>query len=189
MRVFAALEVPAEVAREIGRSAKRLRAELPRGRWVREESLHVTVAFVGESSGEEVKELAKALAGPFARGLPARITLVGGGFFPARGRPRAGWIGIRPTRRLQGLYREVRATLDRVRGSSAGDAGAYRPHLTLVRPKETWRAASRARFREELEGLRQSWTSERGVLLESVLGRGPARYRLLAELPGKGGGG
>lgn len=178
MRLFVALEVPAEIRDGLGRAIASLRERLPRGRWVAPDRFHLTLVFLGDCNESQARHLSAALEEPFASSRALHLELDGAGFFPSRGRPRVGWVGLRPSPEILALQRGVRGTTDRVLGKSLSTEGRFLPHLTVVRPRIGWSAEVRSAFCETFAECRASWKIERGVLLESLLGGGAARYRV-----------
>lgn len=70
MRIFIALDIPAEIRARLTEYMERARLLSPEARWARVEGLHVTLKFVGEVSDARVQEMKTALASvkaaPFA---------------------------------------------------------------------------------------------------------------------------
>src|SRR5215471_15506228 len=101
MRLFIALDIDDEIRQRIGRFLQGVSGFSPAARWVRLESLHITLKFVGEKPSEIVSALQNSLnkvsVPPFA------ITFSGTGFFPTPKSPRVFWIGIQAPVELQNL--------------------------------------------------------------------------------------
>jgi RNA 2',3'-cyclic 3'-phosphodiesterase len=129
MRIFIALDIPADVRDRISEYAGRLRGYAPEARWSRPEGLHVTLKFVGEVSDAKVQEIKNALAKVEA--TPLAITFETAGFFPTPKSPRVFWIGVHGGEALARLA----ATVDNATHTAgiAKDERAYSPHLTLAR--------------------------------------------------------
>ena len=179
MRLFVALELPDRVREGIRRLQAELRSELPAARWVAPERQHLTLVFLGEQPGEVGATLEERLAAAFGEALPLRLKLAEPGFFPARGRARVAWLGVRLSAPLHQLQsRLVRATRDLLSATEA--RRPYRPHLTMARPRRPWSSVDRVRFLEVAGAWGEDWTVDRGVLLESVVGGGPGVYRPVA---------
>ena len=64
----------------------------PDVRWVRPESLHLTLKFVGETSEETVEKIKAALAQIRVNQFP--LNFKGYGFFPTAKSARVFWVGI-----------------------------------------------------------------------------------------------
>jgi 2'-5' RNA ligase len=192
MRLFVALTLPPEVRREAGRRIEAERRKLPRARWVHADNLHLTLVFLGEVEEGRVAALSTALTAAFGAHPPPTLQIVGAGTFPPpsrRGRPpRVAWIGVScatGVEALRALHRDVSAAVQGAVDVTLDDR-PYAPHLTLARPRETWRRddveAFVAAFREPTGG---PFTLSAGHLMRSELGRGPgggSLYTTVAEL-------
>ena len=62
MRIFIALDIDDAIRDRISRFMDGVREFAPDARWVRPESLHVTLKFIGEKPAEAVEQVKKALA-------------------------------------------------------------------------------------------------------------------------------
>ena len=179
LRLFVALEVPPQIGDRLGRAIASVRDRLPRGSWVAPGRFHLTLVFIGDCNEFQTHGLSEALEEPFASSGALELELEGAGFFPSRGRPRVGWVGLRASPEVLDLQEGVRRATQRVLGAAErGREGFFRPHLTVVRPRTRWSAEARRSFCETIAECRASWKVERGVLMESLLGGGPARYRV-----------
>jgi RNA 2',3'-cyclic 3'-phosphodiesterase len=167
LRLFCALRVPDET---LDRLVAWQAAELPRGRPVPRENLHLTLAFLGGRPAGEVAAIAGALRGAVA----------GAGAIRLRAR------GYRETRSVGML------TFDDGGGAAAALAGrlhqaleglgVYRPearpwlpHVTVLRFRE------RPRLRPALPDLGEVSPSDAAVY-SSLLRPGGARYEVLAPV-------
>jgi 2'-5' RNA ligase len=153
-------------------------------RWVSTDGLHLTLRFLGatppgrvDAAADAVREAA-ALAGPFA------IALAGAGAFPRDDGPRALWLGVSAgASELGSLAAAVDAAL--VHQGWAAEPRSFRAHLTLARsedPAEGRAALVALRDAVAAAGpdLRRAWRPHEVILYESHLGRGPARYEVVA---------
>ena len=61
MRLFIALEIDEAIRERIARFTEGVRNFAPDARWVKEESLHVTLKFIGEQPDEKVEAIKTAL--------------------------------------------------------------------------------------------------------------------------------
>lgn len=135
LRLFVAIELPGEVREALGRLQHELQRQgLEKLRWVRPESIHLTLKFLGETPAEKVPALQAALGGAASIVPIHEVKLGSVGTFP-RG-PQGGvlWVGINgDTGTLELLYREVEKALTR-RGFPR-EGRSFRPHLTLARSR------------------------------------------------------
>lgn len=154
-----------------------------RVRWVRTESLHLTLRFLGSTVPERVDAIRRAVDLVAAGERRADVVLGGGGAFPSPARPRVLWLGIvAGGERLEQMAHALSVELERVGWPPEGRP--FRAHLTVARTDAAPHAIG-ARVAGELAGRAAGWTStfaaDRIVLFESRLRGGPARYAPLHE--------
>ena len=185
MRLFVALDIPAEVRRAISETIARLRDVARGARWLRAEGVHVTLKFIGEMPAERVPAIEEALrAAGVAEPVAARFR--GVGFFPNERHPRVFWAGVEASPNLAELARDVDQRLSRL--GIAAETREFRPHLTLARFKSE---DGLPRLREEIKKLEPldfgSMRASEFYLFQSELGRGGAKYTKLANFRFGGG--
>jgi RNA 2',3'-cyclic 3'-phosphodiesterase len=184
MRLFVAVDIPAEVRAAISAAVAKLRPAAPKARWVRIEGLHVTLKFIGETPEENVGAIGSALTAvpPCA---PIDVRFRGLGFFPNPRRPRVFWAGVEAGPKLAALAASVDAALNPL--GAPGEERAFAPHLTLARfdPPHAQEALHAA---IEKSGPLEfgSATAAEFHLYQSVLKRGGAEYTRLATFPLQG---
>lgn len=101
----------------------------PEARWVRPESLHVTLKFVGEQQPEQVTAIGQRLKQ--VSGHVFEVGVGGYGFFPTAKVPRVFWIGIQAGPQLAQLAHDIDAAVAEF--GVAREEREYSPHLTLAR--------------------------------------------------------
>jgi 2'-5' RNA ligase len=129
VRTFIALDIDDAIRERIERFMEGVREFAPDVRWVKPESLHVTLKFVGEKPQETVEQIQAELAK--VRGNSFPISFRGHGFFPAAKSARVFWVGIDAGPSLIHLAScidDATAAL----GIEKEDR-AFSPHLTLAR--------------------------------------------------------
>ncbi len=128
MRAFVALELPEPFAGEVSALARQLRPAVA-GRFMRPETYHLTLAFLGEIGEPEAARAVDALDEGCVCCGAVRLFADGLGAF---GRPHDAtlWLGIALTEELRALAEAVRSGLER---GIAYDRKAFRPHITLAR--------------------------------------------------------
>jgi 2'-5' RNA ligase len=129
MRIFIALDIPAEIRTALTEYMERARALAPDARWARVEGLHVTLKFIGEVSDARVQEIKTALA--LVKAAPFAVRFDGVGFFPNTNAARVFWAGVDGGKELPQLASSVDAALKKI-GITREDK-PYHPHLTLAR--------------------------------------------------------
>ena len=185
MRAFLAVPGdPAWTASAQGLVA-RLRPTLPSASWTKPESWHLTLRFLGEIGEAAARRFAEALDP--AGGALRAVALPPGGpvVFPPRGRPRVVGIGFAPGDALEEL-----GVIARVAERAARAAGCepevrpFRPHITLARLREPWRASAVERFREAADAWPfPDWRMRSIVLYSSRLDPAGAVHTALHEWP------
>jgi 2'-5' RNA ligase len=129
MRIFIALEIDVTIRQRIQRFMDGVSGFAPDARWVRPESLHITLKFVGEKPLEIVEEIKRALSGIPAE--PVEIAFRGYGFFPTAKAARVFWVGIEAGPQLCTLAKAVDEAMFAL-GIPKEDH-PFAPHLTLAR--------------------------------------------------------
>lgn len=129
MRLFVALDIDDNIRGRITTFLDGVRGFAPDARWMRPESLHVTLKFIGEKSEEEVENIKRALK-TIAAGA-VEISIRGYGFFPTARAPRVFWIGIEAGANLSSLAATVDDMLAKL--DIPKEQHAFNAHLTLAR--------------------------------------------------------
>ena len=111
------------------------------------------------------------------------LRIAGAGAFPARGRPRALWLGITEgTDRLGALAGRLQDALERAGWDR--EERPYRPHLTLARADGVRSGPEAvAALRAAVGDTEIEASVDQVVLFESITGSGPARYEARAATP------
>lgn len=178
LRLFLAIELPAGHRSALARRLAAVKGDLPPARWVREENLHLTLAFLGATDPARVPALTAAVHPAFAAVPRFETALTGPGTFPP-GRPaRVAWIGLATCPELLSLHRGVAASAARALGTEP-ESRPFHAHVTVARPKKPWTRGAREVF-ERLDGLpAEPFEVTEGVLYRSELNPpegGGARY-------------
>lgn len=162
MRIFTAIELPDDVRDDLVETLdvlRELRGEL---RWVRPESLHLTVRFLGECGEREVDRQIEHWTRRCAAARPFDLRIAGAGCFPHA------WMA-------KVLYGALEC--DGAAWSTLAGAEQV-PHVTLARARVSTDLTGTL---IELGSLRsRSWRAEEVVMYRSHLERGRApRYEPL----------
>ncbi len=126
LRIFVALDIPDEIRRLMSRYLDGVRGFAPDARWVKPESFHVTLKFIGEQKPDVIEHIKRELAA--IRAAPFEISFRGHGFFPNPRSPRVFWLGIEAGEQLSQLADAVDETVSRA--GVPRESNEYRPHLT-----------------------------------------------------------
>jgi RNA 2',3'-cyclic 3'-phosphodiesterase len=191
-RLFFAVPLPDEVREAIRPVRDAVQAAVGNGqariRWVRIESLHLTLRFLGPTSLDEAEALGAAADAVASNSAPFEIRIRGAGAFPAYGRPRTLWLGIEAGREgLAALADGLARSLPRTEGGGASDDRPFSAHLTMARTDGLRLADDAARaLTEAAAGHEWTFTADRMVLYRSHMGDGPAWYEPIHEAPLRG---
>ena len=129
MRLFVALDIEQTIRERIVRFVEGVRNFAPDGRWMKPESMHVTLKFIGEQPDAAVESIRQALSGITA--TTTDISFRGYGFFPTPKSARVFWVGIDAGPELAVLAAAIDEKLSAL-GIPKEDR-AFSPHLTLAR--------------------------------------------------------
>src|SRR5579862_739617 len=129
MRIFVALEIDDAIRQRIERFMEGVSGFAPDARWVRPESLHVTLKFIGEKPTEIVKQIKRVLAD--IRAGSFEISFRSYGFFPTTKAARVFWVGIESGPQLPSLAKAVDEATCAL--AIPKEDHLFTPHLTLAR--------------------------------------------------------
>ena len=167
-----------------------VRGFAPDARWVRPESMHVTLKFIGWKSPEAVEAIKQALSA--IRAGAFEISFRGYGFFPTAKSPRVFWIGIAAGLELAALAKSMDETTAAL--GVPKEEHEFSPHLTLARRGGSgapgWRKGDGAN--PVFQGLQKrlaamptldfgTMTAREFFLYQSQPMRGGARYTKIAR--------
>ena len=134
MRLFVAINLPAELRHGIWQAAAPLRGPAFPVRWVDPEDLHLTLKFLGEVGPERQAEIAGALESAASGARCFDLPIGGFGVFPSSERPRVVWVGCEGVPPLELLQHRLEQTMQRLGFEIEGRP--FRPHLTLGRVRD-----------------------------------------------------
>lgn len=193
MRLFLALDIDDPIRERITRFVDEVRNFSPDARWVKPESLHVTLKFIGEQPDNAVERINQALKD--VSSATTEIKFRAYGFFPTPKSARVFWIGMESGPQLAQL-----ATAIDERMASLGikkEDRAFSPHLTLARAaggsgSPRWRKGdgpnrSFSYLQEKLSALPVpdfgTMTPREFFLYQSQLSPKGSKYTKLAKFP------
>ena len=129
MRLFIALDIDDAIRAQLTRFLEGVQPFAPEARWVKPESLHVTLKFIGEQKDEllpQVKETLQSVTAP-----TATIHFRNYGFFPTARSARVFWIGMQAGPELAALARDIDDRMSQL--GIEKENRPFSPHLTLAR--------------------------------------------------------
>jgi 2'-5' RNA ligase len=192
MRIFIALDIDDAIRQRIRRFMEGVSGFAPDARWVRPESLHVTLKFIGEKPIETVEEIKRVLSN--IRSESIEVAFRSYGFFPTAKAARVFWVGIESGPHLATLAKAVDEATFAL--GVAKEDHPFTPHLTLARGggrsgSPRWRKGDTPnknfqRLQEKLAALPTpdfgNMTAHEFFLYQSQLAPGGSRYTKIARI-------
>jgi RNA 2',3'-cyclic 3'-phosphodiesterase len=134
VRLFVALDLPEEVRLKLAGVIEQLKPKCPSARWVRPESMHLTLKFIGhavaDGDTQKLADLQAALASVHSE-RAVELHYRGVGFFPNSRRPRVIWCGVVASPNLSKIAADIEAALAPL--GIPREERSFVPHLTLAR--------------------------------------------------------
>ena len=129
MRLFIALDIDNAIRERIVRFVEGVHPFASEARWVKTESMHITLKFIGEQPEDAIPAIKQALSG--VNSSTINIDFRGYGFFPTPKSARVFWLGMDAGPELAVLAGVVDQTLSAL--GIAKEDRPFSPHLTLAR--------------------------------------------------------
>ena len=178
MRLFTAIELPAEMLFRLERLVSALRSEAII-KWSPLDNLHITTKFIGEWPEARLEELDAALSSAPSRPV-FEVEIRNLGWFPNERSPRILWAGVHGSDALEQLARDTEECL-RPLGIPKEDR-PFSPHLTLARIKNP---VPLQRLRRKVQEMQPaslgSFPVSRFILYHSEPGSNASIYHKLRE--------
>ena len=146
MRLFIALLFNENTKNEICGIRDRLRTVSRAGNFTRDENLHLTLAFLGETERHRIREVEAVLE--TLQTEPFTLTLSGFGNFGS-----VYWLGVKAAPALTALYGQLYKGL--VAKDFSLEERELRPHITLAREFAPSAAFDRNAFKNSVPSVRQ----------------------------------
>lgn len=182
IRAFFAISLPWEFKEEIARLQdilKKTRAEV---KWVRPESVHLTLKFLGQVAEDIIDPLAEAASVKASQTQALTLTLNGTGVFPGPRRPRVAWLGLAgDLGRIIDLQRGLEESAEKF--GFAREKRTFSPHLTLGRIRSSKGIKEFITELDRLDPKPLEFMASEVVLFRSELKPTGAIYTPLKKLP------
>jgi len=163
-RLFVAIELEKSIRGSLDRLSRSLQDNKLVDhsiRWVRSESMHLTLKFLGEVEDQLILELSNKLTGLAGQFDPFDIEVAGLGCFPATGAARVLWCGIsQGLEDLQALAEAIDIGANEL--GFALEGKKFSAHLTLARIKNAQTGHEVREFLEKQNGEREASYSKIG---------------------------
>ena len=151
-------------------------------KWSDPENFHITLAFLGDTENNKIKEINKMLKLACEGFGEFEIIIKGLGVFKNLNDPRVIWTGIEPSDKLNTLQESVRIGLKET--DIIPEDRPFKPHLTLGRIKSI---QDNDVLKTLIDGYKnmelQKQEINAVILYESILSRNGAVYKALTKFP------
>lgn len=186
-RTFIALELNEALQHYLSGMIRQMASALPNLRWVDPAGIHLTLAFLGELTDEQLVEAMQAamVAAQSIATFDYRLAHVG--VFGSQRQPRVIWVGIEePSGTLLRLHRVLNRELEQ-RGFAV-DTRPFSPHLTLSLVKTPLSPEEVQTLQRFIEDRRKfaatpSYHVSHINVMKSELSRVGAKYTCLKAYP------
>jgi len=188
-RTFVALELSRPLRAGILRLAETLKARGVRASWSKDDTLHLTLKFLGDVEEADLPEVIEAVRRAARDVPPFSFTSGGVGAFPSARRPRVIWVGVEATEALLGLQAEVDRELAAL--GFPREERRWTPHVTVGRIRDPQGSSGFDATLASLKCPEETVDVNEVLVMKSTLAPGGAiheavaRIRLTKPDPGK----
>lgn len=183
IRSFIAIELEEDIRNKLCDITSEIKEMDNKIRWVKKESLHLTLKFLGDITAKKQKKIENILSEIGLSTHSFIISLIGLGAFPNFSRPHVLWAGVmKGADHITNLVSEINKALH-----SEGferEKRKYVPHITLARIKAI---KDKDSFKEKVLQNKETFFAEQAVpmisLMKSELTPQGAIYTTLKEIP------
>ena len=134
IRAFISIEIPQEIKEKISLIQEQLKTIETPISWVRLDSIHLTLKFLGNILEEQIPNIKRCIDTAVSGISPFNVNIKGGGVFPNLNHPRVIWLGLEDkTDSLFKIQKGIDNCLEKI-GFEPEERG-FTPHLTLGRVK------------------------------------------------------
>jgi RNA 2',3'-cyclic 3'-phosphodiesterase len=183
IRSFIAIEIPDEIKNSIADYIDNLKSIAPKLKWVRKNSLHITLKFLGNQPEQKVENVITTLSPMHNFCRPFDITIINTGAFPNQRKPRVIWLGIEPVPR-EYFFETFNWIEDKLESIGFDkEQRKFSPHLTLARVKFPADFTDLWRYIDENPFKKQTFSVKHVTLVQSKLRPTGAEYRPIQKYP------
>ena len=183
IRSFIAIKLPDDIKSQIEFYLAELRDFVPKLKWVKKDSLHITLKFLGNQPPQKVENVIRTLLPLKDHSKPFEIKIKDIGAFPNQNKARIIWLGIeaKPRELFFQVHNWIEDQLEKI--GFEKEQRKFSPHLTLARIKfptdlaELWEYVDKNPFEA------QSFNVNEIMLMRSILKQSGAEYHQIQKYP------
>ncbi|WP_445489390.1 RNA 2',3'-cyclic phosphodiesterase [Niallia sp. 03133] len=131
---FIAVNLPIEIKEKIKEAREGLKHSFPFKKWVHPLDYHLTLAFLGSSSKEQLQTLINLLHNQIHKERSFYLQISTLGFFGDSDKPRVFWLGVKEEKKLHSLRNRVYEECGK--SEFTLEKRTFHPHITLARKWE-----------------------------------------------------
>ena len=132
VRTFIAITIPDQIRKMISDLQIVLKTYDVNVKWVRTESIHITLKFLGDVQKEKINDISQAVENAASGIKPFEISVDKTGVFPGKQRPRVLWVGVeKGSEKLAELAGRIDVNLQTL--GFEKEQRRYSGHLTIGR--------------------------------------------------------
>ena len=174
LRLFVALHFPETILQSLRELITDLKAQSPEVGWVRPESIHLTLKFLGDTLQESIPAIIGGLELALMDAKACEISVRGCGGFPNLRKPRVLWAGIEHASPISSMAEVINLELARL--GIEKDTKRFSPHVTLGRIKKPGEYSRLGKYMENLNFFTESVILRQVALVRSTLTSGGPIY-------------
>lgn len=181
IRIFIAVNIPESIRNEVFNLQKILRDNNGDIKWVRPESMHITLKFLGNVQEDRIDDIGICIKDAVKQVSPFNVLIKGTGAFPNDRRPRVLWVGIKNEEKILSVLAE---RIDRSLGKLdfKMEGRKFSAHLTLGRVRSLKNINKIIRIMHT-EGFNSSaFTVHEVIIVKSELKPDGAVYTILKRI-------
>lgn len=133
MRVFLAIEFPEEIKETLLQKINLYKRSFPEFKWIKKQSLHLTLKFIGETKDSSIPEIYNQLKDAFQNIQPFDLSTTQLGFFPSAKRARVFYLDLQKSVSLHNCYTIIEEKMNAL--GIEKEKRHFQPHITLARIK------------------------------------------------------
>ncbi len=181
IRTFICFELPDKIKEKIADLQDDLKPFGDGVRWMRPDSIHLTLKFLGDVEEEQIPEITSAVQKASDAIPPLKIQVSGCGAFPNFRRPRVFWVGVKEeSGKLLELGSNIEMALEEI--GYPKEKRDFSPHLTFGRVKSRNGIPEMTDFLKKHNFELKPFKADQVIVMQSQLRPTGAVYTPLKEV-------